>query len=160
MRMRTLLPVKSPTICVFLVASALLVPPMLAQKPPDLAAKPKAAPPKSDDLKNELRSDKDAKQSGISVLRIEVTAGDKDVPVDSASIYVRYLEVHKLGRDHMIEMNVKTNKEGVVKVPSVPRGKTLIQVIAPGWKTFGHWYDLDQAEQTIKIKLEKPTRWY
>jgi hypothetical protein len=143
-----------------LAASALMIPAIFAQKPPDPAAKPKLEAPKSDALKNELRSDKDAKPSGISILRIEVTAGDKDVPVDSASIYVRYLEVHKLGRDHMIEMNVKTNKEGVVKVPSVPRGKTLIQVIAPGWKTFGRWYDLDQAEQTIKIKLEKPPRWY
>lgn len=148
------------TLAAVLAVSALQVPAIFAQQLPDPTAKSKVAPSKASALKNELKSDKDSKAPAVTALRIEVTAGDKDAPVDSASIYVRFLEVHKIGRDRMIEMNVKTNREGVVKVPSVPRGKTLIQVIAPGWKTFGHWYDLDQAEQTIKIKLEKRPRWY
>ncbi len=143
-----------------LAVGALQVPAIFAQQIPDPTAKSKVDPSKANALKNELKSDKDSKTPAVTALRIEVTAGDKDTPVDSASIYVRFLEVHKIGRDRMIEMNVKTNREGVVKVPRVPRGKTLIQVIAAGWKTFGHWYDLDQAEKTIKIKLEKPPRWY
>jgi hypothetical protein len=36
----------------------------------------------------------------------------------------------------------------------------MIQVIAAGWKTFGQWYEMDQDEQTVKIRLQKPPRWY
>ncbi|MBI1750889.1 MAG: carboxypeptidase regulatory-like domain-containing protein [Acidobacteria bacterium] len=100
------------------------------------------------------------KEGVATKLRIEVTAGEGGDPVEGASVYVRYEEERKFGKDKKIEQNWKTNKEGVVKVPAVPRGKVLIQVIAPGWKTFGQWYDLDQEEQTIKIRLQKPPRWY
>jgi len=93
-------------------------------------------------------------------LRIEVTGGEKDQPVEGASVYVKYVHEHKLAKDKKVEMNVKTNPEGVTKVPGVPRGKVLIQVVAEGWKPFGRWYDLDAEEQTIKIHLEKPPRWY
>ncbi|HEV1996122.1 MAG TPA: hypothetical protein VGR03_17445, partial [Candidatus Acidoferrum sp.] len=86
--------------------------------------------------------------------------GEKDQPVDNASVYVRFPEARILGREKLVEMNVKTNRDGMVKVPNVPRGRALIQVIAAGWKTFGRWFELDKEEQTIKIKLEKPPRWY
>ncbi len=102
---------------------------------------------------------KAGKQGGTTKLRIEVTAGEKKQPVENASVYVRYVEEGLL-KEKKREMNVKTNREGVAKVPDVPRGKVLIQAIAEGWKTFGRWYELDSDEQTIKIHLEKPPRWY
>jgi len=98
--------------------------------------------------------------SGTARLRIEVTAGERNKPVDSASVYVRYVEERKLRKDKKIEMNVKTNKEGIVRVPEVPKGRVLIQVIAEGWKTFGRWYEITADEEVVKIKLEKPPRWY
>jgi len=100
------------------------------------------------------------REEGTTRLRIEVVAGEKDEPVESASVYVRFVRPRTLGKDKRIEMNVKTNRNGVAIIPSVPRGKVTIQVIAPGWKTFGQWYDIDKAEQTIHIKLQKPPRWY
>ncbi|MBI3406054.1 MAG: hypothetical protein HY046_11420 [Acidobacteria bacterium] len=104
--------------------------------------------------------EKSSKEAATVKLRIEVTAGEKDQPVDSASVYVRYEEERSLRKDKKFEMNLKTNRDGVTKVPGVPRGKILIQVIAQGWKTFGQWYDLEQDEQVIKIKLQKPPKWY
>ena len=100
------------------------------------------------------------KEAGVTKLRIEVTAGKEGDPVDGASVYVKWSEDRKLRKDKKVEQNWKTNKDGIVKVPNLPRGSILIQVIAPGWKTFGQWYDLDQEEQTIKIRLEKPPQWY
>lgn len=100
------------------------------------------------------------REEGTTHLRIEVVAGEKDEPVDSASVYVRFVRPRTMGKDKKIEMNVKTNRNGVAVIPSVPRGKVTIQVIAQGWKTFGQWYDLDKAEQTIQIKLQRPPRWY
>ena len=133
-------------------------------KPKPDAAKPEAAKPestKSESTKTDaLASEKAVKPSGVSTLHIEITAGDNDKPVDSASVYVRYPKARMFGREKLPEMDLKTNRDGVVKVPNVPRGKVLVQVMAPGWRTYGRWYDLDQPEQTIKIKLEKPTRWY
>lgn len=103
---------------------------------------------------------KPGKPSGMARLRVEVTAGEKDKPVEGASVYIRYQEERMLRKDKKIEMNVKTNKEGIVRVPDVPKGKVLIQVIAEGWKTFGRWYEIGSDEEVVKIKLEKPPRWY
>lgn len=93
-------------------------------------------------------------------LRIEVTGGEKNQPVENASVYVKFVEPRTLRKDKKYEMNVKTNRDGIAQVPDAPQGRVLIQVIAVGWKTFGRWYDLDEPQLTIKIHLEKPTRWY
>jgi hypothetical protein len=93
-------------------------------------------------------------------IHIEIVAGDKDKPVENASVYVRYNEPHKFKSDKLIEMNVKTSVDGKVKVPLVPKGRILIQVIAENWKTFGRWFDLTDDGQVFKIHLEKPVRWY
>ncbi len=101
--------------------------------------------------------DKKSKEALTTRIHLQVTAGEENKPVGNASVYVRYEQ----GRRHkMAEMNFKTNQDGSVKVPEVPRGKVLIQVVAQGWKTFGHWYVLEKEEETIKIKLEKPPHWY
>jgi hypothetical protein len=63
-------------------------------------------------------------------------------------------------KDKLAELSFKTNEDGTVKVPAVPQGKILIQVIAKGWHTFGKWYDIDKAQDTIAIKLEAPPHWY
>jgi hypothetical protein len=93
-------------------------------------------------------------------LTIVVTNAEDKKPVDSASVYVKYVQGRLLGKDKKIEMNLKTNLSGVVHVPEIPRGKFLVQIIAPGWKTFGEYYEVDQAEQTINIELARPPKWY
>lgn len=93
-------------------------------------------------------------------ITIQVSGGEDKTPVDSASVYVRYVEARKIGKDKQIEMNLKTNLLGLCHVPEIPAGKVIIQVIAPGWKTFGENYDLDQPEQTINISLTRPPKWY
>ena len=105
-------------------------------------------------------SQKSNKETRHTRVRIEVTAGEKDEPVENASVYVTYVKPRRLAKDKRIEMNVKTNRNGMAKIPSVPQGKILVQVIAQGWKTFGQWYEVEKEEQTIKIRLQKPPRWY
>jgi hypothetical protein len=93
-------------------------------------------------------------------LRIEVTAGEKAVPVENASVYVKYVEEHAIKRDKKLELNVKTNRDGVAHVAEAPVGRALIQVIAEGWKTYGRWYDITDPNQVIKVRLERPPKWY
>ena len=94
------------------------------------------------------------------LLTIVVTGGDEKKPVDSASVYVRFVEERKLAKDKKIEMNLKTNQSGVCHVPEIPQGKFTIQVIAEGWKTYGENFELNQPEQTINIALVRPPKWY
>ena len=103
------------------------------------------------------KTDSAEKDSRITIV---VTGGEDKKPVDSASVYVRYVEERKFGKDKKIEMNLKTNMSGVCHVPVIPPGKFLIQVIAPGWKTYGEYYDITQTEQTINIGLVRPPKWY
>ena len=93
-------------------------------------------------------------------LTIIVTGGEDKKPIDSASVYVRFVEQRKIGKDKKIEMNLKTNQSGVCHVPVIPPGKFLVQVIADSWKTFGEYYDVNQSEQTININLARPPKWY
>jgi hypothetical protein len=93
-------------------------------------------------------------------LRIEVTGGEKAVPVENASVYVKYVEEHVIKRDKKLELNVKTNREGIAHVAEAPLGRALIQIIADGWKTYGRWYDITDPHQVIKVRLERPPKWY
>lgn len=98
-------------------------------------------------------------EPGTTKLRIRVTANDK--PVSNASVYVRfYTSGGFLRHDKLAELNFKTNLDGSVKVPEIPQGKILIQVIAKGWHTYGKWYDIDKDEESIPIALEPPPHWY
>ena len=103
------------------------------------------------------RADADAKDVRLTIV---VTGGEDKKPIDSASVYVRYVEEHKHGKDKKIEMNLKTNQSGVCHVPVIPPGRFVVQVIADGWKTYGEYYDVNQAEQTINITLARPPKWY
>jgi hypothetical protein len=103
------------------------------------------------------KADSDAKDVRLTIV---VTGGEDKKPIDSASVYVRYVEERKLGKDKKIEMNLKTNQSGVCHVPVIPPGRFVIQVIADGWKTYGEYYDVNQTDQTINITLVRPPKWY
>lgn len=93
-------------------------------------------------------------------LRIQVTDTNGKA-VANASVYVRYNKPGGfLHKDKLAELDLKTNGEGGVKVPPVPQGNIMIQVIATGLHTFGKWYEVNKDEDTIDIKLPPPTHWY
>jgi len=99
-------------------------------------------------------------ESATARLRIIVTTGE-DKPIGNASVYVRFNTPGGfLRHEKQVEMNFKTNQDGSVKVPDIPQGKILIQVIAKGWHTYGKWYDVQKEEETIAIKLAAPPHWY
>jgi hypothetical protein len=106
------------------------------------------------------KQDRKSSEPATSKLRLLVTT-DADKPLGNASVYVRYYESGGfLRHEKLAEMNFKTNQDGTVKVPEVPQGKVLIQVIATGWHTYGKWYDVDKEEESITIKLAPPPHWY
>lgn len=96
----------------------------------------------------------------MSRVTIEVSGGENEAPIENASVYLKYIEERKIRKDKKLELNVKTNREGTAHVPDAPIGRVLVQVVAEGWKPYGRWYDITDAKQTIKIRLEKPPKWY
>jgi len=102
---------------------------------------------------------KDQAPSPANRLTIEVTGGDSNTPIENASVYIKTIEQHLI-KDKKFEVQVKTNQNGTAHVPDAPTGRVEIQIVADGWKPYGHWYDINDPKQTIKIHLERPPKWY
>ncbi|HWF37205.1 MAG TPA: hypothetical protein VG322_01715 [Candidatus Acidoferrales bacterium] len=113
----------------------------------------------NDDAQPDTKSDNSSERA-MTKLRLHVT-GNNGKAIDNASVYVRYNKPGGfLRKEKLAELDLKTNGEGDVKVPPVPQGKILVQVIATGWHTYGKWYEINKDEDSIEIKLEPPTKWY
>ena len=84
-------------------------------------------------------------------------------PVDNASVIVRFVRGHsitKLGKGIRREWEMRTNQDGTVKIPPIPQGQILIQVIAKNYQTFGNTFDIDEDQKTVEIKLNAPQPQY
>lgn len=93
-------------------------------------------------------------------LRIEVT-NDIGKPVDRAGVVVRFIKgrsAAKLGKKVIKSWELRTNSEGWVKIPPIPQGEILIQVIAKNYQTFGETFDVSEEERTIQVKLSPPQK--
>jgi len=80
-------------------------------------------------------------------------------PVDQANVVVKFIKGHsvvKLGKGIRKEWEMHTNQEGIVKIPPIPQGTILIQVIAKNYQTFGDNFDIDEEQKTVEIKLKPP----
>jgi Carboxypeptidase regulatory-like domain len=102
--------------------------------------------------------------SGPEMTNIEVMVTNQNgKPVEGASVIVKFVEGRskiKFGAKIRTEWDLKTTQEGNVKVPSIPQGKILIQVIAKNYQTYGETFDVEQEEKTIEVKLLPPQPQY
>lgn len=98
----------------------------------------------------------------MTKLTIQVTTlGGK--PIDRADVVVRFVEGRsavKLGKKIRTTWEMRTNQEGIAKIPEIPQGTILIQVIAKGYQTFGKNFDVAEEEKTIPIKMNPPQSQY
>jgi hypothetical protein len=100
--------------------------------------------------------------SGMTKLNVVVTTpGGK--PIDHADVVVKFVSGHSailLGKAIRTSWEMRTNQEGIAKVPEVPQGTILIQVIASGYQTFGQKFEVYQLEKTIDVKMNSPQEQY
>lgn len=98
----------------------------------------------------------------MTKLSIEVkTLGGQ--PVDRAGVVVRFVRGHsvvKLGKKIRTTWETRTNQEGVAKIPEIPQGEILVQVIAKGYQTFGQKFDVSDEQKTIAVQLKPPQPQY
>ena len=84
-------------------------------------------------------------------------------PVERASVVVRFVQGRskaKFGKTIRTEWELRTNQDGIAKIPPIPQGTILIQVIAKDYQTFGEKFDVDEEQKTIEITLNPPQPQY
>ncbi len=84
-------------------------------------------------------------------------------PVEGASVIVKFVKGHsavKLGKKIRKEWELRTNQEGLAKIPPIPQGTILVQIIAKNYQTFGQNFDVDEEQKTLDIRLNPPQPQY
>lgn len=98
----------------------------------------------------------------VTRLRVEVR-DYKERPVERASVVVTFDEgrsIAKFGKKKITRWELRTNQEGVARLPAIPRGKVRLQVIAKNYQTWGELVELNQEEQVVQVKLNAPQQQY
>ncbi len=99
-------------------------------------------------------------QDKLVRLEVQVTSEKTGQPIDNATVYIKFKRKRLFRRDKRHEWTVKTNREGRAVLPVLPAGEVLVQIVIPGWKTYGRFHTLRGPKQVLKIKLKKPKKWY
>ena len=94
-------------------------------------------------------------QSTVSFVVLKDESGK---PVRNAAVVLH--PVGKNGKQGKGGFELKTDPEGKTHFDGIPYGKLRIQVIAPGFQTFGDDFDINTAEQVITIRLKRPQSQY
>ena len=84
-------------------------------------------------------------------------------PVEGASVIVKFVKGRskaKLGTKIRKEWELRSNQDGVAKIPPIPQGTILVQIIAKDYQTFGQNFDVDEEQKTLDIKLNPPQPQY
>jgi hypothetical protein len=99
----------------------------------------------------------------LTRLQIHVTNA-RGKPVDRASIIVKFVNGRSLKalglKKARLSWELKSSQEGMAKIPGIPKGKILIQIIAKNYQTFGDTYDVDEDERVLEIVLKDPQAQY
>jgi hypothetical protein len=79
-------------------------------------------------------------------------------PVRNAAVVLHPVNAH--GKQGRGGFELKTDSQGKTNFDGVPYGKLRVQVLAPGFQTFGEDYDVKSPTMDIKVKLVLPQKQY
>ena len=79
-------------------------------------------------------------------------------PIRNASVVLH--PVKKDGKQSKGGLELKADAEGKASFDGVPYGKLRIQVLAPGFQTYGEDYDVNQPNMLITVKMKRPQEQY
>jgi len=87
-----------------------------------------------------------------------VLKDDSGQPIRNAAVVLH--PVNKKGKQANTGFELKTDPDGKTHFDGVPYGLLRIQVIAPGFQTFGDDFNIGQPNQEITIRLKRPQPQY
>jgi hypothetical protein len=93
-----------------------------------------------------------------SFLSFQVLKDDSGKPLRSASVIMH--PVGGNGKQGKGGMELKTDAEGKSSFDGIPYGKLRVQVLAPGYQTYGEDFDINKPKMDFTIKLKRPQSQY
>jgi len=96
-------------------------------------------------------SEPELKTASINMTVLRNSSGK---PVKNAEVVIHLIDNH--GKQKQEGLELKTHDDGKAEATGIPYGKVRIQVIAPGFRTYGEDFSIDQPTHEITIKLQKP----
>jgi hypothetical protein len=100
---------------------------------------------------------RDKDEEPTSVLSFVVLKGDNGKPVRSAAVIMHPVSHGKQGKGGL---ELKTDAEGKASFDGIPYGKLRVQVLAPGFQTYGDDFVVEQPTMNITVKLQRPQGQY
>jgi len=90
----------------------------------------------------------------MASVRVVVVRDANGKPVKDAKVVLH--PVNRKGKATKGELDLKTDADGRASIDGIPYGSIEVQVLAPGFQTFGEDYEVKQAELEITVKLKRP----
>jgi hypothetical protein len=94
----------------------------------------------------------------VSSLKFFVVKDYNGKPVRYASVILHPVSGH--GKQGNSGFELKTDENGQTSFDGVPYGKVRIQVLMPGYQTYGEDYEINQPQQEFTIRLKRPQKQY
>lgn len=101
-----------------------------------------------------VASDKKSADQAVANLHFTVVRDANNKPVRAASVVLH--GVNKDGTQAKGGLQLKTDGEGNTGIEGIPYGPLRIQVLAPGFQTFGDDYQITEPEMEFEIRLKRP----
>ncbi len=90
----------------------------------------------------------------MSDLKFVVVRDYNGKPVRNAAVVLH--PVTKKGKQSRGGLELKTNNDGKTNIDGIPYGPLRIQVLSPGYQTFGEDYRIDKPSMEITVRLKRP----
>lgn len=97
---------------------------------------------------------KDQDNEPTAALNFIVVKEDSGKPIRSAAVILH--PVNKGGNQERGGLELKTDADGKTGFDGIPYGKLRVQVLAPGFQTFGEDYEVNKAKMNFTVKLKRP----
>lgn len=109
-------------------------------------------------LAERARAQQDDDEGPMSDLKFLVVKDYNGKPVRNAAVVLH--PVKKNGKQSLGGLELKTDNDGKTNIDGIPYGPLRVQVLAPGFQTYGEDYEINKPELQITVKLKRPTGQY
>ena len=94
----------------------------------------------------------------VAAMSFVILRDNNGKPVRNASVVLHSVSKH--GKQAKGGLELKADADGKCSYDGIPYGKVRVQVLAPGFQTFGQDFDVDKPTIALTIKLKRPEEQY
>ena len=95
------------------------------------------------------------KHEPLATVNFVVLRDENGKPIRNAAVVMH--PVNDDGKQERGGIELKTDPEGKANYDGVPYGKMRIQVLAPGFQTYGDDYEVSQPTMDVTVKMKRPS---